>query len=65
MNRSMKIIIGGLLTGFMLFVGLNLMTYLAYVPFKEAFNNFFSMVGLIIFFISGFFLISYRTLRSE
>jgi hypothetical protein len=59
----MKIIIGGLLTGFILFIGFSIMNYRGYIPLGEAFNRFFSMVGLILFFISGFFLISYRTLK--
>ena len=65
MNRSMKIIIGGLMTGVILFSGFTIMNYMEYLPFGEALNNFFTMVGLILFFISGFFLISYQTLQSE
>lgn len=58
------IILTGLIGGAVLSIGLYAATYFGIAPLGEAFNNFFTMVGIIIFLISGFFLLSLETLRN-
>lgn len=61
MKRPEIIILTGLVIGLLLFICLNVFVFFEIAPFGMAFNNFFAMVGLIVFFISGFFYISYKT----
>ena len=64
MKRPLTIILTGLIGSAVLAIGLYAATYFGVVPLGEAFNNFFIMVGIIIFLISGFFLLSLETLHS-
>jgi hypothetical protein len=63
MKRAYLIILAGIFSGLGLFIGFNLFTFFEVLPFGESFNNFFSMIGLILFFISGFFYISAKTMK--
>jgi len=63
MDRPTKIIIAGISTGILLFVVFTLLTVINYPVYSIAFNNFMSMIGVILSFISGFFFISMRTLN--
>jgi len=63
MQKPLLIIILGLIGGILLAVGFYLAIYVGFTPFGKAFNNFFTMVGIILFLISGFFLLSYETLQ--
>lgn len=63
MNKPLMIISAGLLIGGGLAIGLYTATMMDFTPLGEDFNNFFTMVGVIVFFISGFFLTSMKTLR--
>jgi hypothetical protein len=63
MQKTILIILSGLIGGILLAAGLMLATYVGFTPIGKAFNDFFAMVGIIIFFISGFFLLSMRTLK--
>lgn len=65
MQRPLKIIILGLLVGIFMAIGFYIANYLEITPMGRAFNNFFAMVGVIIFLISGFFFISMKTLQSK
>jgi hypothetical protein len=63
MNKPLMIILAGVFIGLGLAVGLYIATMLGFTPAGEEFNNFFTMVGVIVFIISGFFLLSMNTLR--
>lgn len=63
MNKPLMIILAGLLIGSFLAIGLYITTMMGFTPVGEDFNNFFTMVGIIVFLISGFFLISMKTLQ--
>jgi hypothetical protein len=65
MDKPLLIILAGLAIGALLGAGLYIATLLGFTPVGEDFNNFFTMVGVIIFFISGFFLISMKTLQTK
>lgn len=58
MQKPMMIVLSGMI------VGLILARYVGFAPLGDSFNNFFAMVGIIIFFISGFFFISMKTFRN-
>jgi len=63
MQKPLMIILLGLIGGIIIAIGFYLASYLGFTPFGKAFNNFFTMVGVILSLISGFFLISFETLR--
>jgi len=65
MQRPMSIILLGLIIGGIMAIGLYIATYLGVTPLGSAINNFFTMVGVIIFIISLFFLLSYETLKKK
>ena len=65
MQRPMSIILLGLIIGGIMAIGLYIATYLGVTPLGSAINNFFTMVGVIIFIISLFFLLSYETLTKK
>jgi hypothetical protein len=64
MNKPEKIVIVGMITGLLFFGGFRLMNFVNITPIERPFNDFFSVVGLILFFISGFFYISHVTLKN-
>jgi len=64
MNKPKKIIIAGAITGLLFFGGFRLLNLFNITPIGKAFNDFFSVVGLILFFISGFFYSSLITLKN-
>lgn len=57
------IIVTGMIVGLILGVGLYIAQYVGFVPFGKYFNEFFGMVGIIIFLISGFFFMSMRAFQ--
>jgi len=63
MDRPTRIIYAGLITGLLLFMIFFLLTLLSYPVVSTALNNFLTMIGLILFFISGFFYVSMKTLN--
>jgi hypothetical protein len=65
MQRPMSIILLGLIIGGIMAIGLYIATYLGVTPLGSAINNFFTMVGVIIFIISLFFFLSYETLTKK
>lgn len=65
MQRPMSIILLGLIIGGIMAIGLYIATYLGVTPLGSAINNFFTMVGVIIFIISLFFLLSYETFTKK
>lgn len=64
MQKPMMIVLSGMIVGLILAFGLILARYVGFAPLGDSFNNFFAMVGIIIFFISGFFFISMKTFRN-
>ncbi|MFO8077774.1 MAG: hypothetical protein R6U21_03940 [Thermoplasmatota archaeon] len=64
MNKPEKIIIAGLIIGLVFFSGFRLLNFLKITPIGKPLNDFFSVAGLILFFISGFFYISLETLKN-
>ena len=65
MQRPLSIIVFGLIVGGILAIGLYVATYLGITPLGSAINNFFTMVGVILFIISLFFLLSYETFQNK
>ena len=65
MQRPMSIILLGLIIGSIMAIGLYIATYLGVTPLGSAINNFFTMVGVIIFIISLFFFLSYETFTNK
>lgn len=63
MQKPILILLTGLIGGILLTAGLMLATYWEFTPLGKPFNDFFAMMGIIVFLISGFFLISMRTLK--
>jgi len=63
MDRPTRIVYSGVFTGLILFIGFSLMTFTGILPFGGALNNFFIMIGIILCFISGFFLLSLKTAK--
>jgi hypothetical protein len=63
MDRPTRIVFSGVIAGLILFIGFSLMTFANITPFGSAFNNFFIMLGIILSFISGFFLLSLKTAK--
>jgi len=63
MKKPLMIILVGMISGSLLSVGLYIANFLEITPLGVSFNNFFIMVGVIIFLISGFFLLSMETLK--
>jgi hypothetical protein len=63
MQKPLMIILTGLIGGALLAIGLYIANFLDFAPLGVPFNNFFIMVGVIVFLISGFFLLSMETLK--
>ena len=63
MNKPEKIVLAGMIIGLVFFSVFRILNYLDITPIAKALNEFFSVFGLIVFFISGFFYISMETLR--
>ena len=65
MQRPFSIILLGLIVGGIMAIGLYIASYLGITPLGSAINNFFTMVGVILFIISLFFLLSFETLQNK
>ena len=63
MERATRIVVLGMIAGLVLFIGFEIMSFIELVPLGIAFNNFFTMVGVILFFIAGFFYLSMKTIH--
>ena len=63
MDRATKIVIIGMIAGLALFIGFEILSFIELAPLGIAFNNFFTMVGVILFFIAGFFYLSMNTIQ--
>jgi len=63
MDRATKIVIIGMIAGLALFIGFEILSFIELAPLGIAFNNFFTMVGVILFFIAGFFYLSMKTIQ--
>ena len=63
MKKPLMIILTGMISGSFLAVGLYLANFLEITPLGVSFNNFFIMVGVIVFLLGGFFLLSMETLK--
>ena len=61
-DRPTKIVVIGMMAGIIMFVGFELMTVFSIAPLGIPFNNFFSVIGVILFFIAGFFFLSLTTI---
>jgi high-affinity Fe2+/Pb2+ permease len=64
MHKPMMIVLSGMVVGLILAFGLTFARYIGLSPLGDSFNSFFAMVGIIIFFISGFFFVSMKTFRN-
>ena len=65
MDRPTKVVTMGMFTGLLLFIGFELLTIFKITPLGISLNNFFSVVGILIFFITGFFYLSLKTIPKE
>jgi len=65
MQRPLSVILLGLIIGSIMAISLYVATYLGITPLGSAINNFFMMVGVILFIISLFFLLSFETLQNK
>jgi len=63
MDRPAKLILLGMMVGLLLFIGFYTLNFIEYMPLGIAFNNFFIMLGVILFFITGFFYASLKTVK--
>jgi len=52
-----------MIMGLLLFVGFNLLDIVGMSPLGTSFNDFFTMIGIIVFFIAGFFYLSIKTVN--
>ena len=64
-DKSTMIVLSSMIVGLVLFGGFELLTIFNISPLGIAFNNFFTMVGVIIFFIAGFFYLSLKTVQQQ
>jgi len=55
----------GMVAGLLIFIGFELCTLLSITPLGTPFNNFFSVVGIILFFVAGFFYLSLKTIPKK
>jgi hypothetical protein len=65
LDKPTKIVAMGMIVGLILFIGFYTMSVIHYAPLGNAFNNFFTMVGIILFFIAGFFYASLKTVNRQ
>jgi hypothetical protein len=63
MDRPAILILLGMMVGLLLFIGFYTLNFIEYMPLGIAFNNFFIMLGVILFFITGFFYASLKTVK--
>ena len=63
MDRQIRFVLFWMMIGLILFVGFELLDIVGVSPLGNSFNNFFTMVGVIIFFIAGFFYLSIKTVQ--
>ena len=63
MDRPTRLVLLGMILGLLLFIWFELFSIFNIEPLGRAFNNFFTMVGVILFFIAGFFYLSMRTIQ--
>jgi len=62
-ERQLRVVMIWMIIGLILFVGFNLLDIVGISPLGTSFNDFFTMIGIIIFFIAGFFYLSKRTVK--
>jgi hypothetical protein len=63
MDRVTRVVVLGMIAGIALFIGFEILSLIEVEPLGIAFNNFFTMVGVILFFIAGFFYLSMKTIH--
>ena len=62
-ERQLRFVMIWMIIGLILFVGFSLLDFVGMSPLGTAFNDFFTMIGIILFFIAGFFYLSKRTVK--
>ncbi len=62
-DRQLRFVMLGMITGLILFVGFRLLEIVGMSPLGTSFNDFFTMIGIIVFFIAGFFYLSIKTVN--
>ena len=62
-DRQLRFVMTWMIIGLILFVGFNLLDIVGMSPLGTPFNDFFTVIGIILFFIAGFFYLSKRTVK--
>ena len=65
MDKPTKLILMGMMIGLIFFIGFYTLTLIEYMPLGIAFNHFFTMLGVVLFFITGFFYASLKTVKQQ
>lgn len=63
MDKPTRVVLMGMFIGLFLFIGFEVLTFAGIAPLGIPFNNFFTMIGVILFFIAGFFYLSLKTIQ--
>jgi hypothetical protein len=63
MDKPTRVVLMGMFIGLFLFIGFEVLTFAGIAPLGIPFNNFLTMIGVILFFIAGFFYLSLKTIK--